>query len=503
MEALNLALNSLPQTQKQTSQTDLPTDETSSTDFLNMVLNSINKNEKISEVDAKKIIEKAKNQSSKENITQGLNLENLDDSLLENTNFIQILGLLEALNGGQSISKFPNFSDSLAKFLSVEQNVNEIKDAKSLIDLINLSKKFDLGLNKISITKEDIKTLKEEFTSLNKSGFFDLKEMNLNEITKKKIQTAIQTTKKDESIGLSKLLQNVSTNLAQKTEQKEIKTKSKEQTQEVQTDIKTKPTTSKEINLESLLKTSDKDITKESLKQTLQSKPDDINTAQTTTKSSSTKNQKNTSVDDYLASITQKALKEQVNEPTKFDIKSANLNTKEIKTETQTTNSNEQNSNQSEQQNSANSLVKDIVANAKLQVKNNQVKQTFESFASNLQEKISEYKPPITRFHMTLNPSNLGEVEVTLINRGNNLHINFNSNNQTMQLFLQNQAEFKNSLVNMGFTELEMNFSDQNGSNKEQNSNAKFKNYNDDFEDSLNGSQEENVLLEVVIPKYF
>ncbi|ANE35125.1 flagellar hook-length control protein [Campylobacter iguaniorum] len=481
MEALNLALNSLPQTQKQTSQTDLPTDETSSTDFLNMVLNSINKNEKISESDAKKIIEKAKNEATKESITQRLGLENLDDSLLENTNFIQILGLLEALNGGESISKFPNFSDSLAKFLSIEQNVNEIKDAKSLVNLINLSKKFDLGLSKISVTKEDIKTLKEQFPNLGKSGFFDLKEMNLNEITKKKIQTAIQTTKKDEPAHLSKLLQNVNTNLAQKTE------------------TKTKPANSKEVNLESFLKTSQKSDEKE----LLQSKPEDINQAQTSSKQAPTKNKKEVSVDDYLASITQKALKEQVNEPTKFDIKSLNLETKELKSDAQTSQSNEQNASQNEQQNNANSLIKDIVANAKLQVKNNQVKQTFESFASNLQEKISEYKPPITRFHMTLNPSNLGEVEVTLINRGNNLHINFNSNNQTMQLFLQNQAEFKNSLVNMGFTELEMNFSDQNGSNKEQNGNTKFKNYNADFEDTLNGGEEENVVLEVVIPKYF
>ncbi|ALV23630.1 flagellar hook-length control protein [Campylobacter iguaniorum] len=500
MEALNLALNSLPQAQKQTSQSELPTDETSSTDFLNMVLNSINKNEKISESDAKKIIEKAKNEATKESITQGLGLENLDDSLIGNTNFIQILGLLEALNGGESISKFPNFSDSLAKFLSIEQNVNEIKDAKSLVDLINLSKKFDLGLSKISVTKEDIKTLKEQFTNLGKSGFFDLKEMNLNEITKKKIQTAIQTTKKDEPAHLSKLLQNVSTNLAQKTE---TKTKSKEQTQEIQTETKTKPTNSKEVNLESLLKTSQKSDEKESLKQVLQSKPEDINQAQPSSKQAPTKNKKEVSVDDYLASITQKALKEQVNEPTKFDIKSLNLETKELKSDAQTSQSNEQNGSQNEQQNNANSLVKDIVANAKLQVKNNQVKQTFESFASNLQEKISEYKPPITRFHLTLNPTNLGEVEVTLINRGNNLHINFNSNNQTMQLFLQNQAEFKNSLVNMGFTELEMNFSDQNGSNKEQNGNTKFKNYNADFEDTLNGGEEENIVLEVVIPKYF
>lgn len=70
---------------------------------------------------------------------------------------------------------------------------------------------------------------------------------------------------------------------------------------------------------------------------------------------------------------------------------------------------------------------------------------------------MEQYKAPITKLSITLNPHNLGEVEVTLVQRGNNLHINFNSNTNAMNLFIQNQAEFKNSLVNMGFTGLEMN----------------------------------------------
>jgi len=104
------------------------------------------------------------------------------------------------------------------------------------------------------------------------------------------------------------------------------------------------------------------------------------------------------------------------------------------------------------------------------------------------------------RFNITLNPLNLGEVEIMMVNRGNNLHINFNSNTQTMNLFLQNQAEFKNSLVNMGFTELEMNFSDQNQQKKEQGQ----KSYKGSKFSAEDAEQGELIAprLELVVPRY-
>ena len=102
---------------------------------------------------------------------------------------------------------------------------------------------------------------------------------------------------------------------------------------------------------------------------------------------------------------------------------------------------------------------------------------------------------------MALNPKNLGEVEVTLVNRGNNLHVNITSNTQTMNTFLQNQSEFKSSLVNMGFTNLEMNFSDQkqNG-NEQQHKNGRNQN-NENFQD-VEEFSEENTSLEIIIPEY-
>ena len=162
----------------------------------------------------------------------------------------------------------------------------------------------------------------------------------------------------------------------------------------------------------------------------------------------------------------------------------------------------EQSSQNFDQNSQSNTPIKDIVNSAKLNAKELNLKHVFDNFATQLQEKISEYKPPITRFHLTLNPGNLGEVEITLINRGSNLHINFNSNNQTMQLFMQHQAEFKASLVNMGFSELSMNFSDN--ANKEQNQGEnKRQKFNINEDEQIEQSQSEETVLEVVLPKYF
>lgn len=475
MEGLNSLLNNVSQPTTQVKKTDtLSGGSDEGGDFLSFVLDSVNKNKNISEKDAKEIIQKASQKTSDTNSTK---LDVGDTrTLLENADFIQLLGLLESLNGGEKLSSFPTLSNNLAKLLSTEKNVNEIKSAKNLQDLINLSKKFNLNLSNIKITKEDVATLKEQFKGLAQNGFFDFKEVILDQVTKKKVQNVLeQTTKKDETINLNKLLQSVSP--------KETVLKDE-----------------KSLNLKQTNKQSDVTLAKIEGDKTL-SKAVSNNDIKNEVKIQTTKHKTDPSIDEYLANLTKRAIKEQVNETqnSKFDNKNSISLQDLLKDKSLETSANESNSGESNTNSNQNSLVKDIVANAKMQAKNTQIKQTFETFASDLQEKINEYKPPVTRFHMTLNPGNLGEVEVTMINRGNNLHINFNSNNQTMQLFIQNQAEFKNSLVNMGFTELSMNFSDQRQSGN-QNDRGKFKNYKQNFDEQ--DSDEQKVVLELVLPRY-
>ncbi|EPH5974771.1 flagellar hook-length control protein FliK [Campylobacter upsaliensis] len=145
-----------------------------------------------------------------------------------------------------------------------------------------------------------------------------------------------------------------------------------------------------------------------------------------------------------------------------------------------------------------NNLVKDLS-----RVNQNQKiispKETLQYFSKDLKEAMEQYKVPITKLSITLNPSNLGEVEVTLVQRGANLHINFNSNHNAMNLFLQHQAEFKNSLVNMGFTGLEMNFSDQGKKEQQQEKKSKSHYYEENFEEESGPK----INLELVLAKYF
>ncbi|MEB2795994.1 flagellar hook-length control protein FliK [Campylobacter upsaliensis] len=145
-----------------------------------------------------------------------------------------------------------------------------------------------------------------------------------------------------------------------------------------------------------------------------------------------------------------------------------------------------------------NNLVKDLS-----RVNQNQKiispKETLQYFSKDLKEAMEQYKAPITKLSITLNPSNLGEVEVTLVQRGANLHINFNSNHNAMNLFLQHQAEFKNSLVNMGFTGLEMNFSDQGKKEQQQEKKSKSHYYEENFEEESG----HKINLELVLAKYF
>ena len=145
-----------------------------------------------------------------------------------------------------------------------------------------------------------------------------------------------------------------------------------------------------------------------------------------------------------------------------------------------------------------NNLVKDLS-----RVNQNQKiispKETLQYFSKDLKEAMEQYKAPITKLIITLNPSNLGEVEVTLVQRGANLHINFNSNHNAMNLFLQHQAEFKNSLVNMGFTGLEMNFSDQGKKEQQQEKKSKSHYYEENFEEESGPK----INLELVLAKYF
>ncbi len=94
--------------------------------------------------------------------------------------------------------------------------------------------------------------------------------------------------------------------------------------------------------------------------------------------------------------------------------------------------------------------------------------EALKNFSQDLKETIESYKPPLMKVSMEMNPQNLGNVDVTLITRGQNLIVNVTSTQETMQMFMQNIQEFRNNLMAQGFVSLQMNFNFSEN-NKEQN----------------------------------
>lgn len=413
--------------------------------------------------------------------------QNTDEIMLENADFITLLSLLEASDGSTKTGA-NLLSSSLNKFLATEQNIKELKGAKNLQELLNLSEKFGLGLSKIKISKDGLEALKNEFKNLNAKGFFNQipalnQAIDLNAITKKDIEKALQKTQKDDKSVLSKLMQGQSVELSDDINSvKKLHPEAKIDTQKI---------------TEKLAQTAEQKLN-QPFELNKEIKDTKTTTTTTTTTPNATKSQSISSIDDYLANIMQRAMKESSEQSTK----AAMTATTDLASSSVEASLSEQTTQDIEPTSQTNSQVKDIVNSAKLNAKELNLRQVFDNFATQLQEKISEYKPPITRFHLTLNPGNLGEVEITLINRGSNLHINFNSNNQTMQLFMQHQAEFRTSLVNMGFSELSMSFNDNANKEQSQGQNKKAKFVSEDSELTEIAQNEESV-LEVILPKYF
>ncbi|GAA7747115.1 flagellar hook-length control protein FliK [Helicobacter pylori] len=93
-------------------------------------------------------------------------------------------------------------------------------------------------------------------------------------------------------------------------------------------------------------------------------------------------------------------------------------------------------------------------------------KETIKHFAQQLKQEIQEYKPPMSKISMDLFPKELGKVEVIIQKVGKNLKVSVISHNNSLQTFLDNQQDLKNSLNALGFEGVDLSFSQD--SSKEQ-----------------------------------
>ncbi len=118
-------------------------------------------------------------------------------------------------------------------------------------------------------------------------------------------------------------------------------------------------------------------------------------------------------------------------------------------------------------------------------------KESVKHFANNLKEAVENYKPPVSKLSMELHPKELGKVEVTIVHRGDNLQIQINSNNTAINFLHSQQQELRQNLINMGFTDVNMSFSQQQ---QQQNSRGYKQNH------KFSGANEENEELIIEFP---
>ncbi|EAK0303909.1 flagellar hook-length control protein FliK [Campylobacter lari] len=526
-------------------------------EFLNSLLQAIDEKDGSLSKDFKAPQKENKNESLKETINDKAQLDEKDAlKLFEGANFMQILSLLEVLQSDSKDIKLNKLVQDNTAILALEKNLHKLKNIKNINELFNIAK--ELGLNIKNIKFEQIKDLKEAFPNLDKKGFFKAPNLNNKDLIEPQKQNNTNVFQDLINQKITKLLKeepNSSKNIKSKENEgvsllssalknielpkKDIKAKENIQNVDFKEKFIEKIQDNKEIkdtkNIKNISK-NDKlnDIELINLTQNLNLKKE-IKDKEKIDFKEVLKNEKLTTSEDSfskkISSVLEnsKDLKVELtntkntqnlqnqNQDLKISLENLlNPQEKQLKTEKNTQNTDifsdifkntkeltKDDSDHNEE--NLNSYVKEMnrVSNNFVKNQNIPMKETFNDFAQEFKDKLESYKAPITRFSITLNPHNLGEVEVTLVQRGSNLNISFNSNQNTLNLFIQHQAEFKNALVNMGFTNLEMNFSDQG--RKEQNQQQKHKQNNNSKEDKVNFEREiqEKPSLEMVLAKYF
>ncbi|EAH7900831.1 flagellar hook-length control protein FliK [Campylobacter coli] len=530
--------------------------------FLNSLLKSIDETNEFLP-DHMKISQKEVVNEAMSRLQKGAFDESDKISIFESASFMQILSLLDKLKTDTADVKLSNLSTQLSSLIKTEANFNALKGASNLSELLDIAK--DLGLNVKNIKVDRLLDLKATFPNLDKADFFKgavnnvFKEIINNKISNvsknlnHNLQNTTHTTSthstqktnsKDSGSLLSQTLKNLDSILSSKESKHEKKDKVKSKIKEDAADAKNTlknikndefaKNLTEELNIKDKEnKDLNKDFNKELNKNQGDMQGQNKNLKNNNQNLNLDKNLNKEIVKDtqnLVSNLTQKDFnlnKEPKNNKENKDIKQNFFDQKlnfENLNKTQVVQNKENNANFNNNTNKEtftqeqtkthsenvdknsldelNSLVKDLNKVTQNNARNITPKETLQYFSQDLKEAVDQYKAPITKLSINLNPNNLGEVEVTLIQRGNNLHINFNSNTNAMNLFIQNQAEFKNSLVNMGFTGLEMNFSDQGKREQNQNQGKNRSGYG--FKDALDGKNEsEKVNLELVLAKYF
>jgi len=140
------------------------------------------------------------------------------------------------------------------------------------------------------------------------------------------------------------------------------------------------------------------------------------------------------------------------------------------------------------------------------EVKLNEAKQMTKYLSQDVKNAIDNYKAPFTRLKVQLNPERLGEIELTVVQRGKNLHVNLSSNNAAINALAMNANDLKVQLQNSGINNASLNFSnnaqsqDQSASQQQQHRRESQNEYS--YFETEEQNEEIVSSLEIVVPNY-
>jgi len=143
------------------------------------------------------------------------------------------------------------------------------------------------------------------------------------------------------------------------------------------------------------------------------------------------------------------------------------------------------------------------------EVKLNEAKQMIKYISNDIKNAIDDYRSPFTRVKIQLNPAHLGEVDLTVVQRGKNLHVNISSNNAAVNTLAMNANELRVQLNNNGINNATLNFSDGSqsgdtnaGSGHQQRQNEQRAHEEYSYFENEEIHEEAISSLEIIVPRY-
>ena len=140
------------------------------------------------------------------------------------------------------------------------------------------------------------------------------------------------------------------------------------------------------------------------------------------------------------------------------------------------------------------------------EVKLNEAKQMIKYLSNDVKTAIEDYKSPFTRVKVQLNPQKLGDIDLTIVQRGKNLHISLSSNSTAINTLSMNANELRTQLTNNGINNASLNFNSQDSSHSSAGEQEQHRQQqaNKEYSHFKNEEHSEEILnsLEIVVPNY-